>query len=166
MSAEKLTLSRDSEDKFDQDLCLNLWYDIKSSYFDKMNWTLGSVVPLAMFWNLIPMWNTALIQLIGWSMDIERLQNVTSQFWDFCQLLRPSGKSDENLGFGIEELGKLPTEFNWVWIQKFIIFSLMREKKCAEARTNWLRVVAAGSHWEKLIRCWSALTMGDDIRIL
>ena len=35
----KLMLGRDSEDKFDQDLCLN---------FD-MNSTLGSVVPLAMF---------------------------------------------------------------------------------------------------------------------
>ena len=34
--------------KFDQDLCLNLQYD-----FGKMNSTLGSVVPLAMFglWN-------------------------------------------------------------------------------------------------------------------
>ena len=94
-------------------------------------------------------------------MDIERLQSVTSQFWDFCQLLRASRKSDENLGFGIEELGKLPTEFNWVWIPKIIIFSLMRE-----TRTNWLRVVAAGSHWEKLIRCWSALTMGDDTYIV
>jgi len=30
--------------KFDQDLCLNLQYD-----FGKMNSTLGSVVPLAMF---------------------------------------------------------------------------------------------------------------------
>ena len=30
--------------KFDQDLCLNLLYDI-----GKMNSTLGSVVPLAMF---------------------------------------------------------------------------------------------------------------------
>ena len=30
--------------KFDQDLCLNLKYD-----FGKMNSTLGSVVPLAMF---------------------------------------------------------------------------------------------------------------------
>ena len=33
--------------KFDQDLCLNLQYD-----FGKMNSTLGSVVPLAMF-NLV-----------------------------------------------------------------------------------------------------------------
>ena len=41
-------LSRDSEDEFDQDLCLN--FDMtSSSYFDKMNSTLGSVVPLAMF---------------------------------------------------------------------------------------------------------------------
>ena len=30
--------------KFDEDLCLNLQYD-----FGKMNSTLGSVVPLAMF---------------------------------------------------------------------------------------------------------------------
>ena len=30
--------------KFDQDLCLNLQYD-----FGKMNSTLGSIVPLAMF---------------------------------------------------------------------------------------------------------------------
>ena len=37
-------LSQDSEDKFDQDLCLNLQYD-----FGKMNSTPGSVVPLAMF---------------------------------------------------------------------------------------------------------------------
>ena len=36
----KLMLGQDSEDKFDQDLCLN---------FD-MNSTLGSVVPLAMFY--------------------------------------------------------------------------------------------------------------------
>ena len=34
--------------KFDQDLCLNLWYD-PLGYFRKMNSTLGSVVPLAMF---------------------------------------------------------------------------------------------------------------------
>ena len=34
-------LARDSEDKFDQDLCLN---------FD-MNPTLGSIVPLAMYFN-------------------------------------------------------------------------------------------------------------------
>ena len=34
--------------KCDQDLCLNLWYDLKS-YFGKMNSILGSVVPLAMF---------------------------------------------------------------------------------------------------------------------
>ena len=33
--------------KFDQDLCLNLQYD-----FGKMNSTLGSVVPLAMFSNV------------------------------------------------------------------------------------------------------------------
>ena len=34
--------------KFDQDLCLNLWYD-PLGYFGRMNSTLGSVVPLAMF---------------------------------------------------------------------------------------------------------------------
>ena len=34
--------------KFDQDLCLNLQYD-----FGKMNSTLGSVVPLAMFLSMI-----------------------------------------------------------------------------------------------------------------
>jgi len=34
--------------KFEQDLCLNLWYD-PIGYFGKMNSTLGSVVPLAMF---------------------------------------------------------------------------------------------------------------------
>ena len=34
---------------FDQDLCLNLWYD-PIGYFGKMNSTLGSVVPLAMFY--------------------------------------------------------------------------------------------------------------------
>ena len=34
--------------KFVQDLCLNLWYD-PIGYFGKMNSTLGSVVPLAMF---------------------------------------------------------------------------------------------------------------------
>ena len=34
--------------KFDQDLYLNLWYD-SIGYFGKMNSTLGSVVPLAMF---------------------------------------------------------------------------------------------------------------------
>ena len=33
---------------FDQDLCKNLWYDLKS-YFGKQNSTLGCVVPLAMF---------------------------------------------------------------------------------------------------------------------
>ena len=37
--------------KFDQDLCLNLWYD-PLGYFGKMNSTLGSVVPLAMFYNI------------------------------------------------------------------------------------------------------------------
>ena len=34
--------------KFDQDFCLNLWYD-PLGYFGKMNSTLGSVVSLAMF---------------------------------------------------------------------------------------------------------------------
>ena len=34
--------------KFDQDLCLKLWYD-PIGYFGKLNSTLGSVVPLAMF---------------------------------------------------------------------------------------------------------------------
>ena len=34
--------------KFDQDVCLKLWYD-PIGYFGKMNSTLGSVVPLAMF---------------------------------------------------------------------------------------------------------------------
>ena len=34
--------------KFDQDLCLNLQYD-----FGKMNSTLGSVVPLAMFYSWV-----------------------------------------------------------------------------------------------------------------
>ena len=37
--------------KFDQDLCLNLWYD-PLGYYGKMNSTLGSVVPLAMFYFL------------------------------------------------------------------------------------------------------------------
>ena len=40
-----LMLSQDSGDEFDQDLCLNLQYD-----FGMMNSTLGSVVPLAMFY--------------------------------------------------------------------------------------------------------------------
>ena len=46
-------LSRDSEDKMWCDLCLNLRYD-----FGRMNSTLGSVVPLAMFQliNLITIW--------------------------------------------------------------------------------------------------------------
>ena len=39
--------------KFDQDLCLNLWCD-PLGYFAKMNSTLGSVVPLAMFHILLP----------------------------------------------------------------------------------------------------------------
>ena len=34
--------------KCDQNLCLHLWYDLKS-YFGKKKSTLGSVVPLAMF---------------------------------------------------------------------------------------------------------------------
>ena len=38
--------------KFEQDLCLNLWYD-PIGYFGKMNSTLGSVVPLAMFFPLV-----------------------------------------------------------------------------------------------------------------
>ena len=37
--------------KFDQDLGLNLWYD-PTGYSGKMNSTLGSVVPLAMFQNI------------------------------------------------------------------------------------------------------------------
>ena len=44
----KKLLCPDFEDEFDQDLCLNLWYD-PIGYFGKMNSTLGSVVPLAMF---------------------------------------------------------------------------------------------------------------------
>ena len=46
-------LSQDSEDEFDQDLCLNLWYD-PIGYFGKMNSTLGSVVPLPMLILLLP----------------------------------------------------------------------------------------------------------------
>ena len=38
--------------KFNQDLCLNLWYD-PLGYFRKMNSTLRSVVPLAMFHSLL-----------------------------------------------------------------------------------------------------------------
>ena len=34
--------------KFDQDLCLNLWYE-PTGCFGKLNSTVGSVVPLAMF---------------------------------------------------------------------------------------------------------------------
>ena len=41
--------------KFEQDLCLNLWYD-PIGYFGKMNSTLGSVVPLAMFSTYIELW--------------------------------------------------------------------------------------------------------------
>ena len=41
-------LSRDSEDDFDQDLC-GTCVMTSISYFGKMNSTLGSVVPLAMF---------------------------------------------------------------------------------------------------------------------
>ena len=33
--AEKLMLSRDSDDEFDQDLCLNLWYGLKK--LDELN---------------------------------------------------------------------------------------------------------------------------------
>ena len=43
-----LMLSQDSEDEI-RDLCLNLQYD-----FGKMNSTLGSVVPLAIFCMRIP----------------------------------------------------------------------------------------------------------------
>ena len=42
--------------KFDQDLCLNLQYD-----FGKMNSTLGSVVPLAMFYDYGPHANIPII---------------------------------------------------------------------------------------------------------
>ena len=47
--------------KFDQDLCLNLRYD-----FGKMNSTLGSVVPLAMF--SLPPSHT----VVNWSFDNNR----------------------------------------------------------------------------------------------
>ena len=38
--------------KFDQDLCLNLWYD-PTGYFGKLNSTVGSVEPLVMFFLLL-----------------------------------------------------------------------------------------------------------------
>ena len=42
-------LGPDFEDEFDQDLCFDMIDMTSSSYFDKMNSTLGSFVPLAMF---------------------------------------------------------------------------------------------------------------------
>ena len=46
--------------KFDQDLCLNLQYD-----FGKMNSTLGSVVPLAMFIIVIDLKGQPNLQLLS-----------------------------------------------------------------------------------------------------
>ena len=63
-------LSRDSEDKMGCDLCLNLQYD-----FVKMNSTLGSVVPLAMFVIQI----TTYCQIIGF-LDNKPHQTL-SQVW-------------------------------------------------------------------------------------
>ena len=51
-------LSQDSEDEFDQDLRLNLRYD-----FGKMNSTLGSVVPLAMFFHRKSQFNNNLLPI-------------------------------------------------------------------------------------------------------
>ena len=65
--------------KFDQDLCLNLQYD-----FGKMNSTLGSVVPLAMFF--IQIWNT--MNVVKW-LHIERgshlLDSVFGYYSDYTK---------------------------------------------------------------------------------
>ena len=52
--------------KFDQDLCLNLWYD-PIGYFGKMNSTLGSVVPLAMFCIWV---RDYMAVLLGWTFSL------------------------------------------------------------------------------------------------
>ena len=62
--------------KFEQDLCLNLWYD-PIGYFGKMNSTLGSVVPLAMFnyhisifWIIMQMGDYSWFRAnVGWLMN-------------------------------------------------------------------------------------------------
>ena len=62
--------------KFDQDLCLNLRYD-----FGKMNSTLGSVVPLAMFTIIVT--KMALLVTLHWVSQLARqypdLRAITSR---------------------------------------------------------------------------------------
>ena len=56
--------------KFDQDLCLNLWYD-PIGYFGKMNSTLGSVVPLAMFMSCLPTRKPTFLDVWGSKWDMK-----------------------------------------------------------------------------------------------
>ena len=62
--------------KFDQDLCLNLQYD-----FGKMNSTLGSVVPLAMFELELKSWKGGKRREKAEKADLV----MQLAFWQTCQ---------------------------------------------------------------------------------
>ena len=68
--------------KFDQDFCLNLWYD-SLGYFRKMNSTLGSVVPLAMFFchSCFLCTGTTLRGLMSRSVSMISLNACTKTSW-------------------------------------------------------------------------------------
>ena len=73
--------------KCDQDLCLNLCYDLKKFNFGKMNSTLGSVVPLAMFHNMSYVqsekykWNTAWQLARGTEAPLTLVPFLHIHFW-------------------------------------------------------------------------------------
>ena len=78
--------------KFDQDLCLNLQYD-----FGKMNSTLGSVVPLAMFKAAIGN------QDLSYKMYLH-LQELREPFLQGMQAKMASIKSEVKKHFALYEL--------------------------------------------------------------
>ena len=79
--------------KFDQGMCLNLWYVLNLSYFGKLNSTLGSVVPFAMFLPFLQspqrsqVWNNYLFQGLHEKLPIQHgLGGTWSRKLAWCQL--------------------------------------------------------------------------------
>ena len=87
--------------KFDQDLCLNLQYD-----FGKMNSTLGSVVPLAMFSLFFERARTDIsllgLEHVGTTMLLlagkSHARNITMMFSSLRLLVKKKMRAGDGLG--------------------------------------------------------------------
>ena len=64
--------------KCDQDLCLNMWYD-PVGYFGKMNSTLRSVVPLAMFTPISDLTNSTKLGTIVRRADLSTPTSISTE---------------------------------------------------------------------------------------